>query len=45
MPKWYNEASGKNGGHLRSKTFPGIAKAIAEQFSYQIEGSAHRLAV
>ena len=36
MPKWYNEASGKNAGHLRSKTFPGIAKAIAEQFTYQI---------
>ena len=44
MPKWYNEASGKNGGHLRSKTFPGIAKAIAEQFSYQIE-SKTRVAV
>ena len=44
MPKWYNEASGKNGGHPRSKTFPGIAKAIAEQFSYQIESGA-RIAV
>jgi hypothetical protein len=39
MPKWYNEASGKNAGHLRSKTFPGIAKAIATQFSEQIEAS------
>ena len=37
MPKWYNEASGKNAGHLRSKTFPGIAKAIAEQFSEQVK--------
>ena len=37
MAKWYNEAGGKNGGHLRSKTFPGIAKAIAQQFSRQIE--------
>jgi site-specific DNA-cytosine methylase len=37
MPKWYNDASGKNGGHLRSKTFPGIAKAIAKQFSLQVE--------
>lgn len=39
MPKWYNDASGKNAGHLRSKTFPGIAKAIAEQFTYQVESS------
>ena len=30
MAKWYNEASGN--GHLRSKTFPGIAKAMAEQW-------------
>jgi len=30
MPKWYNEASGN--GHLRSKTFPGIAKAMANQW-------------
>ena len=37
MSKWYNDASGKNAGHLRSKTFPGIAKAIAEQFTYQVE--------
>ena len=37
MPKWYNDSSGKNGGHLRSKTFPGIAKAMAIQFSAQIE--------
>jgi hypothetical protein len=37
MPKWYNDARGKEAGHLRSKTFPGFAKAIAEQFSYQIE--------
>lgn len=37
MPKWYNDSSGKNAGHLRSKTFPGIAKAIATQFSEQLE--------
>ena len=30
MAKWYNEASGN--GHLRSKTFPGIAKAMAQQW-------------
>lgn len=30
MAKWYNEASGN--GHLRSKTFPGIAKAMATQW-------------
>jgi hypothetical protein len=30
MAKWYNEASGN--GHLRSKTFPGIAKAMANQW-------------
>ena len=30
MPKWYNDASGN--GHLRSKTFPGIARAMAEQW-------------
>jgi hypothetical protein len=30
MAKWYNQASGK--GYLRSKTFPGIAKAMADQW-------------
>jgi len=30
MAKWYNQASGN--GHLRSKTFPGITKAMAEQW-------------
>ena len=30
MPKWYAELSGKGG--QRSKTFPGIAKAMAEQW-------------
>jgi len=30
MARWYNEASGN--GHLRSKTFPGIAKAMASQW-------------
>ena len=38
MAKWYHESKDKS-GHLRSKTFPGIAKAIAEQFSKQIEHS------
>lgn len=32
MAKWYNDASGKHAGHLRSKTFPGIAKSMAEQW-------------
>lgn len=39
MAKWYNEAGGKNGGHKRSKTFPGIAEAIAKQFSFQIHNN------
>ena len=30
MAKWYSEASGS--GHKRSKTFPGIAKAMANQW-------------
>jgi hypothetical protein len=30
MAKWYNKASGN--GNIRSKTFPGIAKAMAEQW-------------
>ena len=30
MAKWYNQAAGN--GHLRSKTFPGIAKAMALQW-------------
>ena len=37
MPKWYNDAgSNKERGKIRSKTFPGIAKAMAVQFSEQI---------
>ena len=36
MAKWYHEAKDKS-GHKRSKTFPGIAKAIATQFSRQVE--------
>lgn len=32
MAKWYNDASGKKHGHLRSKTFKGIAIAMAEQW-------------
>lgn len=31
MPKWYNDAAGN--GHLRSKTFNGIAKAMAETWT------------
>lgn len=31
MPRWYSEASGN--GKLRSKTFEGVAKAMAEQWS------------
>lgn len=30
MAKWYSQASGN--GHIRSKTFPGIAKAMVEQW-------------
>ena len=36
LPKWYSNAHGKNGttrGTERSRTFPGIAKAMAEQWS------------
>lgn len=32
-PLWYAKASGKNHSKIRSKTFPGIAKAMAEQFT------------
>ena len=31
MPKWYSEAKGDRSG-TRSKTFPGIAKAMADQW-------------
>ena len=31
MPKWYAEARGD--GHKRSKTFPGIAEAMANQWT------------
>lgn len=33
MAKWYNDARSGDHGHKRSKTFPGIAKAMAEQWS------------
>jgi len=37
MAKWYDEARGsKDRAKLRSKTFPGIAKAIATQYSQYI---------
>lgn len=32
MAKWYNDARAGNHGHNRSKTFPGIAKAMATQW-------------
>ena len=41
MPAWYAEAwhlSAEERSRLRSKTFPGIARAIAEQFTQQIIG-------
>jgi len=34
MAKWYNDARSGDHGHKRSKTFPGIAKAMAEQWNY-----------
>lgn len=33
MPKWYNDARSGDHGHKRSKTFPGIAKAMANQWA------------
>lgn len=33
MAKWYNDAKAGNHGLKRSKTFPGIAKAMAQQWS------------
>lgn len=33
MAKWYNDARSGDHGHKRSKTFPGIAKAMAEQWT------------
>jgi site-specific DNA-cytosine methylase len=38
MPAWYADAWGKSPeerSKIRSKTFPGIARAMAEQWSYQ----------
>lgn len=32
MAKWYNDAAGKKHGHIRSKTFKGIAAAMADQW-------------
>jgi hypothetical protein len=32
MAKWYNDARSGNHGNKRSKTFPGIAKAMAKQY-------------
>lgn len=36
MAKWYNDARSGNHGHKRSKTFPGIARAMAEQWGGKI---------
>jgi len=36
LPKWYSNTSIKDRGKLRSKTFPGMAKAIATQYSEYI---------
>jgi hypothetical protein len=33
LPKWYNLPPSEDRGKLRSKTFPGIAKAMAEQWT------------
>lgn len=33
QPKWYANTSTKNRGHLRSKTYKGIAEAMAKQFT------------
>lgn len=32
MAKWYNDARSGDHGHKRSKTFPGIAQAMADQW-------------
>ena len=36
LPKWYSNTPIKDRAKLRSKTFPGIAKAIATQYSQHI---------
>jgi hypothetical protein len=36
MAKWYNDARSGDHGHKRSKTFPGIAKAMALQWGGKI---------
>jgi len=38
MSKWFNDARSGKHGHKRSKTFPGIAKAMAEQWSEKKTG-------
>ncbi len=39
MPVWYSNAPKKERAKIRSKTFPGIAKAMAIQWSkYLIDG-------
>lgn len=34
LPEWYNLPPSEDRGKLRSKTFPGLAKAMAEQWSF-----------
>ena len=36
LPEWYNLPPSEERAKLRSKTFPGIAKAMAEQWGYYI---------
>lgn len=38
MSKWYNVGNRKDRAKLRSKTFPGIAKAMAEQWGGYVRG-------
>lgn len=37
VPKWYNIGEQKDRGKIRSKFFPGVAKAMAEQWGYFIQ--------
>ena len=37
MPEWYSNAQKSERSKIRSKTFPGVAKAMAEQWCEYIE--------
>ena len=37
QPKWYANTSPKNRGQLRSKTYKGIAEAMANQFTQPLK--------